>query len=71
MSNVEPILTDLAKAQQALQRSSTAFDEAIASMRDVLAAIATASHANTDAMTAVVAATNAALRLVQTNGGPQ
>jgi hypothetical protein len=71
MNGLEQILTDLAQAQQALRRSSSAFDDAIDHMHGILAAIAKANHAQGEAITAVVAATDAALRLVQSKGGAQ
>jgi hypothetical protein len=57
------VLADLSAAQIALRRSSTAFDAAVAGLRAVVDAVATANHAQGDAIDAVIAATDKALRL--------
>ena len=62
------ILADLSAAQRALQQSATAFDDAMAGLTTTLAAIKAANDAQLQAINAVVAATDKALRLVQTNG---
>jgi len=65
---LQEILTDLAAAQQALKRSSTAFDRAIDGMHETLAAVGAANRAQGEAIEAVVAATEKALQLVRADG---
>jgi hypothetical protein len=74
---LQQILADLAAAHGALRRSSSAFDTAVAGMhgaidgmhgaidgmRGALDGIAAANHAQGDAIDAIVAATEKALRL--------
>jgi hypothetical protein len=69
MTQIQQILMDLTAAQVALRDSSKAFDEAVAGLRIVLDAIATANHAQGKAIDAVIAATNKGLTLF--NGGTQ
>jgi len=69
MPTLHEILTDLAAAQHALKQSSSAFDRAIDGMHETLSAIAAANHAQGEAIAAVVAATEKALQLSQTEGG--
>ncbi len=69
MTAIQDILSDLAAAQVALQRSSHAFDEAMTGLRTMMDAIAAANHAQGAAIDAVIAATNKALALV--TGKPQ
>jgi hypothetical protein len=65
---LQDVLADLSAAQMALRRSSTAFDDAIAGLREVLTAVAIANHAQGEAIDAVIAATAKALRLLPTTG---
>jgi hypothetical protein len=60
---LQQILTDLSAAHVALRRSSTAFDTAVAGMRQALDGIAEANHAQGEAIDAVIAATQKALHL--------
>jgi hypothetical protein len=48
-----------------LRKASAAFDNAIAGLRVTLDAVAAANHAQGQAMDAVIAANQAALRLLQ------
>lgn len=57
------ILTDLSSVQLALRRSSTAFDTAMAGMREALDGIAAANHAQGEAIDAAIAATDKAVRM--------
>lgn len=68
MEGIEQVLTKLAQAQAALRSSSIAFDDAVGHLRGVLEAVASANHAQSMAIDAVIHATEAALRLVKTNG---
>ena len=61
--DVRAILADLSAAHSARRRSSTAFDTAVAGMRHALDGIAAANHAQGEAIDAVIAATEKALRL--------
>jgi len=61
---LQDILVDLSAAQIAWRRSSSAFDGAVAGLRDVLDAIAAANHAQGEAVDEVIAATEKALRLL-------
>ncbi|PYR03134.1 MAG: hypothetical protein DMG00_27300 [Acidobacteria bacterium] len=63
---LQDVLADLAAAQTAVRRSSTAFDGAVAGLRETLNAIASANHAQGEAIDAVIAATEKALRLFPT-----
>jgi hypothetical protein len=65
---LQDVLADLAAAQQALHRSSHAFDEAIDAMQQTLSAIGAANRAQGEAIAAVIAATEKALALIATNG---
>lgn len=65
---MQDVLTDLADAQRALQQSGIAFDAAIEGIQQTLAAIRQANHAQGDAITAVIAATEKALQLTATRG---
>jgi len=65
---LQQILADLSAAQTALRRSSTAFDDTIAALRDALAGVAAANTAQGEAIDAVVSATNKALRLFNGSG---
>jgi hypothetical protein len=60
---LQDVLADLSAAQIALRRSSSAFDDTVAGLRDALTAIAAANHAQGEAIDAVIAATEKALRL--------
>jgi hypothetical protein len=60
---LQQILADLSAAHGALRRSSTAFDTAVTGMRGALDGIAAANQAQGDAIDAIVAATEKALRL--------
>jgi hypothetical protein len=62
-SGLHAILADLSASQLALRRSSTAFDTAVAGMRGALDGIAAANAAQGEAIDAVIAATEKALRL--------
>jgi hypothetical protein len=57
------ILADLSAAHVALRRSSTAFDTAVAGIRQALDGVAAANHAQGEAIDAVIAATEKALQL--------
>jgi hypothetical protein len=63
-TGLQEVLADLSAAHGALRRSSTAFDAAVAGMRGALDGIAAANHAQGEAIDAVIAATEKALRLV-------
>jgi hypothetical protein len=63
-AGLHAILADLSAVQHALRRSSMAFDTAVAGMRSALDGIAAANHAQSEAIDAVIAATDRALRLV-------
>jgi poly-gamma-glutamate capsule biosynthesis protein CapA/YwtB (metallophosphatase superfamily) len=67
-AELHAILADLAAVQVALRRSSTAFDTAVAGMRGALDGIAAANLAQAQAIDAVIAATEKALRLVTSTG---
>jgi hypothetical protein len=62
---VQDVLADLIAAQQALKRSSLAFDDAIEGLHSTLAAVGAANRAQGDAIQAVIEATEKALRLVR------
>lgn len=62
---IQAILDQHAEALRALREAGTAFDHAIAGMRDVLTAIADANHRQGAAISAVIAANQAALRLLR------
>jgi hypothetical protein len=62
---VDAIITQHAEAVRLLREASTAFDNAIAGLRVTLDAVAAANHAQGQAMDAVIAANQAALRLMQ------
>jgi hypothetical protein len=62
-TGLHQILADLSAAHSALRRSSTAFDTAVGGMRQALDGIAAANQAQGDAIDAVIAATEKALRL--------
>jgi hypothetical protein len=59
------IITQHAEAVRQLRDASTAFDNAMAGLRVTLDAVAAANHAQGQAMDAVIAANQAALRLMQ------
>jgi hypothetical protein len=65
---VQDVLTDLAAAQRALQRSSVAFDDAIDALHHTLSAVGAANRAQGEAIAAVIAATEKALQLTTTRG---
>jgi microcompartment protein CcmK/EutM len=65
VSAIDDILIDLAQAQVALRQSSTAFDEAMLHLRELITAIGEANHAQGVAIDAVIKATNEALRVVK------
>jgi hypothetical protein len=67
MMTMQDVLTDLAAAQRALQRSSVAFDEAIEALHETLTAVGAANRAQGEAIGSVIAATEKALQLVATN----
>jgi hypothetical protein len=62
---VQAIINQHANAVRLLREASTAFDNAIAGLRVTLDAVAAANHAQGQAMDAVIAANQAALRLLQ------
>jgi hypothetical protein len=62
---VQAIITQHAEAVRLLRKASAAFDNAIAGLRVTLDAVAAANHAQGQAMDAVIAANQAALRLLQ------
>lgn len=61
--DLQGLLADLADAQGALRRSSTAFDVAMGGMRQALDGVAAANTAQGQAIDAVIAATKKALGL--------
>jgi hypothetical protein len=63
-ADVKLVLADLADAQRALRKSSTAFDDAMNGLRIVVDSIAAANQAQGAAIDAVIAATDKALILV-------
>jgi hypothetical protein len=67
--DLRAILSDLSGAQVALRASGQAFDDAVASMGEVLAAIRTANHAQGEAIDRVISATTRALALFNGDGG--
>lgn len=62
---IQAVLDQHAEALRALREASSAFDHAIAGMRDVLTAIADANHQQGVAINAVIAANQAALRMLR------
>lgn len=64
-TNRQAIITQLAETVRPLREASAAFDNAIAGLRLTLDAVAAANHAEGQAIDAVIAANQAALRLLQ------
>jgi hypothetical protein len=67
-NQIQAILDQHAEALRGLREASTAFDAAIGAMRDTLAAIHDANHQQGLAIAAVIAANQAALRLLGEGG---
>ncbi len=62
---IQAILDQHADARRAFRHASRAFDHVIGGMRDVLTAIAEANHQQGVAIDAVIAANQAALRMLR------
>jgi hypothetical protein len=63
--DVQAIINQQAEAARQLRQASAAFDNAVIGLRVTLDAVAAANHAQGHAMDAVIAAHEAALRLLQ------